>query len=344
MATLDHLGRVALVGRAKILELAAAPVSYVWEDIAVAGTIVLVAGAPAEGKTTLLFAILAARANRGAPIALLDRAVRPVQPDQWIVLIEGEHSEGSTARKLVSTIRALRIDDAALERFVIVARKSVQIGSDEWKDVCTMVEAGLVSDIAIDTIARVAPGDANDEQEQVAIFNSVAQAIEVAPEARDKPIVWMVAHTKKAGRGGELADVSGSVQRVGQADTVLLLKGERHQGRTVATVVTFAKLREGPDEHPMPAKFQLGGAENAQHVARSVAPLAERIVALLAAGPRTKWALRSALGAGALPVDRALRDLVAQRAIAVDRRQVGGRDRDFYIVVTRAPASAVASK
>jgi hypothetical protein len=269
--------------------------------------------------------------------------VKPAQVDQWIVLIEGEHSARSTALKLQRTMQELGINDAAFDRVIIVARKAVQIGSAVWMDVCKMVAAGLVSDIAIDTIARVAPGDANDEREQVAIFDSVAQAIEVAPEGRDKPVVWLVAHTKKAGRGGELTDVSGSVQRVGQADTVLLLKGERHKGRTVATTVTFAKLREEPDEYPTPAVFQLGG-RNARAVVPRSAPLTERIVALLTAGPRTKWALRSALGAGAVPVDRALSELVAAHTIGAVRQQVGGRDRVLYSLAAPAPTNVSASK
>ena len=44
---LEHLGPVAVVGRKRLIELAAQPIEYVWQDIAVAGTIVLLAGVPA---------------------------------------------------------------------------------------------------------------------------------------------------------------------------------------------------------------------------------------------------------------------------------------------------------
>ncbi|HEY5375119.1 MAG TPA: AAA family ATPase, partial [Polyangiaceae bacterium] len=224
---LEYLGKVALVGRDRILELASTPVEYVWMDIAVAGTIVLIAGPPAEGKTTLLFLILAARMNPGEVVTLLGRAIQPAPPGQWVVLIEGEHSEASTGRKLVKSLKLLGLDDAALDRVVIVARKAVRLGSPEWTDVVRMVRAGLVSDIAIDTVARVAPADADNEREQVAVFDAVAQAIEAGPESGPKPIVWAVAHTRKNNTNGELADVSGSAQRTGQADTVLLIKGEK---------------------------------------------------------------------------------------------------------------------
>lgn len=163
---LAYLGKVALIGRDRILELAATAVDYVWVDIAVAGTIVLIAGPPAEGKTTLLFLILAARMNPGEVVKLLGRSIQPAPQGMWIVLIEGEHSESSTSRKLVKSLDLLGLDHAALDRVIIVARKAVLLGSPEWLDVVTLAAAGLVSDIAIDTVARVAPADPNDERQQ----------------------------------------------------------------------------------------------------------------------------------------------------------------------------------
>ena len=48
---LAHLAAVAVVGRQRLLDLAAAPVRYVWQDIAVAGTIVVIGGASLNGGT-----------------------------------------------------------------------------------------------------------------------------------------------------------------------------------------------------------------------------------------------------------------------------------------------------
>jgi hypothetical protein len=67
---------------------------------------VLVAGKSGDGKTTLLFLVLGARANLEAPITLLGREILPAPPGQFVVLIEGEHSEASAARKLVQSIPA----------------------------------------------------------------------------------------------------------------------------------------------------------------------------------------------------------------------------------------------
>ena len=71
----------------------------------------------------------------------------------------------------------------------------------------------------------------------------------------------MNAHTRKNGRTGDVSDVAGSVQRTGQADSVLMLEGEKLEGRTVATKVVFAKLREEPDEYPLPVTFAITGDE-----------------------------------------------------------------------------------
>jgi hypothetical protein len=328
---LADLGKVALVGRARIVAQSLEPVPYVWDDIAVAATINMLAGGPAEGKTTLLFLVLVARMHAGEPIELLGRTVHPAPAGKWIVLIEGEHGEGSTCRKLVRSCELLGVDLEALDRIVIVARKSVRVGSPEWADVTRMVAAGIVSDIALDTIARVAPADANSESEQVAIFDLVARTIEAAPTEADKPTVWAVAHTRKNGTGG-LEDVAGSAQRTGQADTVLLVVGEKEGGRTVASTVTFAKLREEPDDYPEPVTFAIvkqadgsrdlvTGADSATHDA----PIEERILALLAAGPKTKTNLADKLKCRKTVVEAAITNLFSTRQIQSAEVTFNGR-------------------
>lgn len=336
LAGLKHLGPIAVIGRAKLEALAAQPIPYVWQDTAVAGTIVLIAGPPGDGKTTLLFLILLARMHLGVPLVLLGRQIKPAPAGQWVVLIEGEHSEASAARKLLKTARILDVDAAALDRVIVVARKAVTLGSPQWADVVTLVARGLVSDIAIDTVARVMPADADNEREQVAIFDAVARAIEAAPVAEFAPLVWAVAHTRKNNTTGELSDVSGSAQRTGQADTVLLLKGERVDGRTVSTKVTFAKLREDPDDYPLPVTFSI--APNREGVPRLILrgestdsrPLEQRIEELLAIGARTKNALREALSRSDADVDAALTNLFAARRIRTTTLKVNGRARKAF--------------
>lgn len=343
LAGLVSLASVALLGREAILDLAAQAIDYVWQDIAPPGTITMIAGPPADGKTTLLFLIICARATLGDPIELLCRQVRPAPVEQFIVVIEGEHSEKSTARKLVKSLVVLGVDDAALERVIIVARKAVTLGSAPWADVVRLVEAGLVSDIAIDTVARVAPAGADSEAEQVAIFEGVTAAIEAAPHSVDKPSVWAVAHTRKNNTSGELTDVSGSAQRVGQSDSVLLVKAERADGRVVSSKVTFAKLREDPDEYPAPVEFTIGkGADGQPKIttngaaAASKLPLEDQIITHLASGPQSKTALTKLTNRSKNDVDAAITVLFQRRAIQTGPEKVfrGGRCKTFELTST----------
>lgn len=333
---LKHLGPIALVGRQRMLEIAAIPIAYVWQGIVVAGTIVVIVGRPGDGKTTLLFLLIVARLSRN-PIVLLGHRVTPAPVGSFFVLIEGEHSEGSSVRKLVATLALLGVPDDALDRIIIVARKAVTLGSAAWLDVVQLCAAGLVSDIALDTLARVAPGDPNDEQEQVAIFNLMAQAIERSPESGPKPNVWAILHTRKSTTGG-LADISGSAQRSGQADSVLMISGEKVGGRTVSTTVTFEKLREAPDPYPEAVTFsiekgndgtpciRLSNAEDGA-AAADERPVEAIVTEVLRGGAQTKSALAKALGRSWKDIDEAITTLFAASAIRTGTpKRVRGRD------------------
>jgi hypothetical protein len=119
--------------------------------------------------------------------------------------------------------------------------------------------AGLVSDLIVDTVARFAPADANAEAEQVAIYDSVAQALEGAPKGEvPAPTCLLIAHTRKGAASEDIEGVSGSTQRVGQADSVLLAEATREGGRVLSTRVTAVKLREDPGERwPAPQSFSI---------------------------------------------------------------------------------------
>src|SRR5882762_8966311 len=104
---LTHLGPLAVHGAQRIRELAAQPVNWTWQDYMVAATIMVLAGPSSEGKTTLLFLILLARATLGPPIEICGRPIKPAPPGSFIVLIEAEHGDLSTARKLVKSANLL---------------------------------------------------------------------------------------------------------------------------------------------------------------------------------------------------------------------------------------------
>jgi AAA domain len=324
---LEHLAKVAVVGHAGLMELASRPILYIWRDIAIAGTIVVLAGGVGCGKTTLLFLVIIARANLGAPIGVLLREVTPAPVGSYIVLIEAEHGDSSTARKLVRSCKLLGVDEHCLDRLIVVARRSVRIGSPAWLDVEKLIARGLVSDLVCDTIARIAPSDANAEGEQIAIYDRIAQAIERAPTPEAQPVVWVAAHTKKDAVGDALEDVLGSTQRTGQADTVLLVRAERRDGRVVSSKVTFAKLREDPDDYPTPVDFVIRGSELVGVTTPQVdeRPLEDRVLERLKLGPKTKNALAKDLNRNASDVDEAITCLFDARRIRTTSVKVRGR-------------------
>jgi hypothetical protein len=339
---LTILPGIALVGRARIKAKADEQFVYTWKDIAIVSTIIMLAGGPSGGKTTLLFLILAARMNTGNPVPVLGHEVTPAPLGQFVVLVEAEHGEASAARKLVRSCSLLGVDEAALDRVIIIARKSVLVGSDGWKEIEAMVRAGLVSDIALDTLARTAPADANNEQEQAAIFETIAKTIEIAPKGRE-PMIWICAHTRKGGTGSG-DDVSGSAQRVAQVDSLLLVEGEKIGGQTVSSKVTFWKLREDPDVYPQPVTFAIrkGPAGESVHVDGVVTtedkrPLKERIASLLGTGAKTKAALAKATGRSNADVDVALGELFGERRITTTEIKVRGKSCKAYMLRPGGP-------
>lgn len=335
---LARLAAVSIVGRERITDLAAKPVVYIWHGIALTGIVVVIAGGPGSGKTTLLFLVLAARLNLGPVVQVLGRTVTPAPTGRFVVLIEAEHGEGSAARKLVKSCRVLGIDESALDRIILVARRSVRIGSPEWAEVGKLVAAGLVSDIALDTLARVAPADANDEREQVAIFERITQTIDLAPTDDTKPVAWVVLHTRK-GDGSSLDEVGGSTQRTGQADTVLLVTAERRDGKVTSSKVTFAKLREEPDDYPMPAEYTVtkDGIVGVDAPAVDDRPLEVRIEERLALGPATKTSLCKALRVGKETIEDAITNLFASRRIKGTTVVVNGKQWPGFALRTDGP-------
>jgi hypothetical protein len=130
------------------------------------------------------------------------------------------------------------------------------------------------------------------------------------------------------------------VQRVGQADTVLLIKTEKLDGRTVSTRVTFSRLREDPDHFPQPVSFGIvRGASGAPVLttqgigAKDDRPLDEQIVSQLELGPKTKKALATALRRSHADVDRALTSLFSEKVIRTGTAVIRGKEYNTFDLV-----------
>jgi hypothetical protein len=176
-----------------------------------------------------------------------------------------------------------------------------------------------VSDIALDTLARTAPGDANSEEAQVAIFERIVETIDMAPSEETRPVAWVAAHTRKDD-SWELEDVGGSTQRVGQSDSVLMIRATKDSdGRVTSTKVKFAKLREDPEEQTPFVEYAIkdGKITTIDPKAKDDKPLTERIVNVLAfgGGAKTKSALSTALGRSAKDINEAITMLFEEKRI-----------------------------
>jgi len=333
---LPLLSKMALVGADKILAMSRQPIEYVWDGICDRGLKVLLAASPGGGKTTLLFWLMAARAHVGTtPIHVLGRKVVPAPAGSWIVVIEDEHSEESSARIIVKTCRLLGMSEqgvvGALARFVFVSRKGVKIGDGAWVEVEKMIEVGIVSDVFLDTLASVAPGDANSERDQVAIFDRLTSAIEKAPAPQRRPMVWAAAHVRKATDGmPTIEDISGSTQRAGQPDVLIAMKPTRLDGKVTSIKVNFPKVREqDADKWPEPVEYRLskdGFTLLTPDSTPAEKPLKERIVdALTARGPMTASALSKDLGRDYKDIQEALTALFEEKRIVSKQIEIRGR-------------------
>jgi hypothetical protein len=326
------------MGRKALTELADRPIVWLWENIATAGLTVLLAAGPGSGKTTLLFLLIAARANDAAPVSVLGHPVAPAPKGRWIVIIENEHSDESAARILRKSCKLQGVSEDALDRVILVARGSVKIGDPAWTDVEKLIAAGLVSDVVLDTLARCAPAndDSNDEAAQVAVFDRIAQSIELAPTADARPTFWVAAHLRKCEGIPTLADVSGSTQRAGQADVVLLM-GATRTGQVVTSVTcAFGKVREkDAEDWPQPVEYVVrkSGVILTDAPTEDARPLEDRIIDRLKLGKETKSGLKRKLGRSDADIESALTVLFGSHRITTATVTVKGVERKAFALI-----------
>ncbi len=326
MHGLSKLSAVAVVGREKFVELSERKISYVWPPVASRGWVVMLCAPPGLGKTTLLVMLLVARANTGAPVEVLGLPVEPAPAGTYVLFVEGEVDEIAIARKLRGTCALLGVDESALDRIIVIPRKGVRVGDPVWMEAEKLIAAALVSDIGLDSVARCAPAgsDTNDEAQQTALFDSLARAVDLAPNAESKPVCWLIAHSRKGGSGG-LDDVLGSRARTAQIDSLIMLDGEKSNGRVLHVTAIFEKLRHDVDEHPEPVTITIDRdpVTRAQrltvgNVTKDDRPLEAQIESLLAKHPDglTKSKIADTLGRNRGDVQTAIDALFAVQKLS----------------------------
>lgn len=325
--SLDALHKVSRVLRGEeILSEAAKPVPFIWGYVAVRGSVILVGGPPGSGKSTLFFHILAGRASTiPKAVDFLGMPLQPAPRGKYLVLLE-EGTEGNTARKISSALQRLNIDPGpALDRVLIVARQDVVVGKGPiWRELVNLVASGQVSDLFVDTLAYVTPVDAeaNSEAAQVGLFRGLAKLIKKAPRENQQPTIWIAAHARK-GAVGSIDDISGSVQRTAQCDTVLLVMRSKAKGPR-SNLLSFLKLREDPPggDEVKPVRYRIAtgrpveilGEENQKTIDPEPPEgptLPERILATISCGSdMTMTQIRARVSMSATTAHRQLESLV----------------------------------
>jgi hypothetical protein len=245
---------IAIRGLLAIRKEADTPIYWVWEQIASRGSVVEFAGPPGGGKTTLqcfVFVGLAAGMSE-----LFGHKLAPVREGKVILYIQREQGPGSICRKLLAACQALGQEPSCLDSMVILARKSVLLGDARWQEIVEMIREGHIEHIGIDTLARFAPADGNDEKEQTDVFDRIVEAIEAGP-VDCKPTVWINLHaTAKREPTYTVADVMGSTARTGQADTVVLAFPNMEDARIQSVSLYFPKVRDLDAETVAPVTYQ----------------------------------------------------------------------------------------
>jgi hypothetical protein len=337
---------MAVCGRVEIEREAAAPILWAWEPIVVAGTLNLVGGESTSGKTTLLF-LLALSLAQDEPTTFLGHLVRPAPKGQCVVIVEAEQGKGAASRKLKRCQLALRAPPEALDRIILVAKELLVVGSPDWKHLETLCQAGLVSDVILDTLASTTTADANDEKAQVEIFRTLVKLVRSSPS--DTPTtLWIAAHTRKS-ETLTLADVAGAHQRIAQVDTGILIETVKDKDTDAIkySTVRFAKLKEEIDgPHPAPVRYRVSVKNGVQVLAKPV-DQAGRPVKVdegsllnhLASRPKeqhTASSILRALGGGYAEVKAQLAELVEAKKIGTRVEVVAGNSCAVFFALPRS--------
>lgn len=330
----EVLRRIAISGYEASRAVLAEPVPWIWGHIVASTHAVEVCGGTGSGKTTLAALLVAARANTGAPVRVLGHEVEPAPAGKKILAVLEENAKQSSVAQIDRACEVLGLDPRATwSRIVLLARAGVRarwLSSDDaeavaalrnprdaWTAILATAQAGVWGLIVLDTRAKILGGfgASKDEESQAEAARIVTSLVEAAGCA-----VLVLSHERKGGAAGgdDLDAVSGSVQRAGGADVVLVVRAERERGRVMASTVTLAKQRDDlGGEWPEPMTFALARKGDAWTLADGAAPgddarAHERVHALLSAeGEMTARQVRDALGMSNKRAAEALGVLVA---------------------------------
>jgi hypothetical protein len=333
----------AIIGYENSRQILAEPIAWVWDRVIAAHHAVEICGPSYTGKSTLTFLLAAARANpTGRAVQVLGRAVEPMAAGRFVVVANEENGRQSAVAKIDAAIEMLGLPARETwDRIMLLSRARVRAHEatgdevrnpskgDAWAALLHAAHEGTIDLVVLDTRARIFAGFGNPKDEDAQA--KAAAAIVELIEATGAPVL-VVSHTRK-GAAEEIEDVSGSAQRGGGADTILMLTAEREGGKVLSSKVTFLKLRDGIDDHPEPVTFSTAkGDDGRWRVALDASakpedsPLHERIYQLVLLEELTQRQIRERLKVGGDRCKLAVDLLKTEKRIKFRKTKIAGRD------------------
>jgi AAA domain-containing protein len=344
----EQLESRGIIGFEASRAILAVPIEWIWDGIIACDHAVEICGPSYVGKSTLAILLAVARANpTGKPIDLFGRMVAPAPAGKLIAIANEENGRQSAVAKIDSAIEMLGLPlRETWDRILLLSRAGLRahaLTSDDmrgvpkddlWAALLHAAQHGAIDLVVLDTRARIFSGFGNpkDEDSQAAAAAAITRLVELTGAP-----VLVVSHTRK-GASDDIEDVSGSAQRGGGADVILMVTAEREDGKVLSSKVVFIKLRDGVGEHPEPITFSTArGDDSRWRLAVNASarpgdqPAHERVRELLRAkGEQTKNEIRQSLRMSSENLERALSVLFAERSIGKRKKEVRGRERELF--------------
>jgi energy-coupling factor transporter ATP-binding protein EcfA2 len=346
------LARLAITGYDASRRVIREPIAWTWRGIIARTHAVEICGQTGSGKSTFTTLLAVAVANpTSTPVALLGHEVTPAPEGQRVLIVNEENSRQSAVALIDRAIEILALPARETwARIVLVSRGNVAAHwiedndddtseddertdedrdravrarlhdpSTAWEAIIAAAYAGAWAFIVLDTRAKILRlGETNSEDAQADASRMLTQLVESARCA-----VAVASHTRKGATGDDLDDVSGSAQRAGGADVIILASAERTKGKVTATKLVVAKLRDSDgDEHPEPMRFTVAKIAGAWKLTTEASdddkdPAHERIYRHLrdAQAEQSNNDIRRALGLSGATVREAIKMLRAARRV-----------------------------
>jgi RecA-family ATPase len=186
----------------------------------------LLVAAPKIGKSWMVLGLALELSNGGSAFGCLP--VGAPRPVLYLALEDGP-------RRLQSRLRMLKPDEVSF-------RLEFQTAIDEGKVIVTIRDymakhAGLDPVVILDTLGKIMPqaaGNASAYGHDYKILSALKGTADAVPGSS----LVIVHHTRKSEGGDFLDAVSGTQGIAGAADTVLVLKRERHEKRATLQVTS----------------------------------------------------------------------------------------------------------